>query len=63
MTHFLRREQYLIFLDIAAEYRNLRNSAERKQTRTDGPVGDSPQVLHGGLVRGQTDDEDLAQNR
>ena len=52
----------LIFLDVSSEHCHLCHASGGEQARADRPVGNRPQIEHGGGVGGQTDDEHFAQD-
>ena len=46
MHHSFGREQNLVFLDVTAYHRHLRNAFKRKQARSYDPVGNRPELHH-----------------
>ena len=46
MLHLLRRQLYLILFYVSSDDRDLGHAAKRKKSRTEGPVGQCPEVLH-----------------
>ena len=62
MTHTGRVNQHLIFLDVTPEDGYLSHPTGRKQTWTDGPIGNRTEVNHRGTIRSQAHNQHLTQD-
>ena len=62
MTHSCRVDQDLILLDVTSDNGYLSDTSGRQQSRTDRPVGKSPQLLQRGAVGRQPDDQQLTED-
>ena len=63
MTHPVGMNQNLVFLDVSPQYGHLCHTSGGQQTRTDGPVGQRTQILHGSRISGQAHNQQFAQDR
>ena len=63
VAHQLRRSNNLVFMDISADHRDLRDASRREESRPQGPVCQRAELFERGAVGRQADHQHLAQQR